>query len=623
MLALVGAALLAPVVAGQDQTPTPTPTSTTATSTPTDPPSPTQTPGQGNESAAATPVRSSGTPDGDTWTLDELRRGGEHPASAPPSVRYLPNRQGAVSIRYTPSAPLQNDLQFMQPGSTLHTDDLQLYSTRFGVQGDQPVTLRAVFYSVGQETGPNGSTREVATDVKTRTFTMNLGYGYDTNNFTLPSHYEDPRNVHLRLEVGGEPVSGARWTFSHQTVQSEQAPAMTIDSRGDLWVWAGKNIFLVVVPGLLISATGIKGIVRKTGRGPDKSLSWWAIAVIAPALLIVATVGYFRTAQVAARLPQVFGAIVVLIGAIAMLETMGRTRRTDEFVRDEIEDAQAPLGEALQNVVYKDKRRVYTVERDEGLGLIKTGIRPFLARLFAKPAVLDTSSLKTQVKFEQGPDDRQFITHPEADEPLVWKPAHWAFEWSMFRDGEGSAFERFKWVRLGATAFSAGIGWVVGLFLFDTTVLPTLLAGALGFVVLAAKARDGYCEFEPAPTHYREARATIAALQEAHKDAMTVEELYEENWSIRATTAKDIKELSEERDRTVTEQLAAEETGIEVFDMGLENGNGRDPNPDAGGDSERARAASDDGSAGSLRPDLDLDSDGLPIGGDDGGEDDE
>jgi hypothetical protein len=452
-----------------------------------------------------------------------------------------------------------------------------LYSTRFGRSiENRDVQLHVVFWQpVDQQIQTENGTRTVtvAGNQSERVYDVSLGTGYSTANVTFPSHFDQKFQATMWLSDGGQPIDGARWRFGHQSSQS--AAGTTVNSQGDLWVWAAQNILIIAIPGLLGCAVGVRGIIERTARGPDKGAMWWAL-VVGIGLFAVATMAYFQTAQVVTRLPQVFGGLIVAVAAIAMLETMGPRKRTDEFVRDELGDAADALGEGVQNHLYRDKRREYTVRRDDGtLGIIQTGIRPFLARLFADPATIDDAKLKTDIEIRQGPDDHVYLADPDADEPLDWTPAHWEFEPELLRediefDDEVGQVERILTklnVRLlAATAIGGVAGFVTGGWLFGTGTTLALVGAGCGFVATAAKARDGYAHFQAAPIHYRSARATLSKQGPAHADAKGLRDAWKEVYSERASTAQDAKELEQDRDETVTGKINKEVLGVDPDD---------------------------------------------------------
>ncbi|MFC6975682.1 PKD domain-containing protein [Halomicroarcula sp. GCM10025709] len=530
----------------ETETPTTTPTPTATpqvypTAVPTDTPTPTATPVPAGAAAGSdatptpTPTPASGAgPNtgaqaGGSYSIEQLRRGGRQPASAPQSVRVL-GSTGALAVRYEPAKPLSNNLQYLEPGTTLHTDDIQLYSTRFGRSiEDRDVQLHVVFWEPTQQTveTENGTrTVTVAGNQSERVYDVSLGTGYSTANVTFPSHFDQKFQATMWLSDGGQPIDGARWRFGHQSSQS--AAGTTVNSQGDLWVWAAQNILIIAIPGLLGGTVGARAIIERTARGPDKGAMWWGL-IVGIGAFVLGTMAYFQTAQIITRLPQVFGAFIAAVGFIAMLESMGPRKRTDEFVRDELGDTVDTMGENVRNHLYRDKARIQTVRRDDGrLGLIKSGIRPFLARLFADPATIDDADLKTDIEVRDGPDDHVFLTDPDADDPLVWTPAHWTFEPELLRDDvvfddEVGQVERILTklnVRLLAVTAIGGVaGFVTGGWLFGSGTAAALVGAGVGFVAIAATANDGHAQFQPAPIHYRPARATLSKLGPAHADA--------------------------------------------------------------------------------------------------------
>jgi hypothetical protein len=588
-------------VQSQSNTTTPTTTPTATPDSAPAPPAETPTPDAGGETPmpASTPAQTpTDTPDpaasdgqepdnAGTYSISTLRRGGEQPDDAPSSVRYL-GETGALGIRFVPANPLQTDEQYLEPGADIRVDDLQLRSARFGDDIDpRDVTVRVVFWEP--------DTREVQTDDGTRTetyaanqevhsFDATLGTQYDSTGISLPSHYATEMEATMWLEdENGNRIDGARWRFSHQT--SELAQAVPVNTRADLWWWAGKNIFLVAVPGLLLSAFGVRSVLNKTGRGPEKGPMWWGIVVLVGAFLIAA-VGYFYTAQLLARLPQVFGLLIVAIAAIAMLETMGPTTRTDEFLRHELGDATNTVSEGIRDVLYREKARVRTVHRDDGLGLIKPGIRPFLARLFADPAVIETQKLKTKIE-NTGPDDRTFVASPESDYALFWQPARWSFEPRLFGGGEDrlGSLRGLNMALIGLTAVGGVVSALAFRYVFNAPTVGAAVGAAVAFVTVSARAKDGEAAFDPAPVHFRDASASLTAMQVAYRESKDIHDAWEMVWEERSRTAKDAKKLEEQRDETLSQQMLEEEMGDSASQIGsfevTEPGEGEQPDDEA------------------------------------------
>jgi PKD repeat protein len=568
-------------------TPTPTPTATPA-------PTPTSSPtgAAASTPATTTPATATVTPNGTAdpgeaaggeYALSVLRSGGEHPSSAPSSVRYL-QQTGAVAIRYVPTAPLENDPTYLEPGATINRDELEVYGTRFG-QGIGPgeYTIRVVFWQPDTrtvDTDDGGSRQEdYAADQEQYSYDITLAQGYDTAAIELPSHYNESVEATMWLEQDGDHVAGARWRFTHYSSQAGQS--VPINSRGDLWWWLFSNVMVIAVPGLLAAAVVAKTVIRHTGLGPEKGPVWWA-AVATAAAFAVAAFGYFYTAQLFARIPQLFGVAIVVVAFTAMLETMGPDARTDEFVRDELGDASDAYGSGVRSQLYRDKTRVRTVRRDDGLGLIKPGIRPFLARLFADPAVIDRTQLKTEVAVRHGPDDHEYLADPESEEPLAWTPAQWTFLPDTDGDQTGSGpaaavVEQVNLTLVAAVAVGAAVGALFTGFVFTAPVVGALAGGVVGFAVAGFQAVDGEAAFRPAPLHLREARASIAALQLSYDYAKNLDDALKQAHRERARTAKEAKQLQQQKDQTISEVMAEEETGVALSGLGSFDVDGEQP----------------------------------------------
>ncbi|SMO91359.1 hypothetical protein SAMN06264867_1201, partial [Halorubrum cibi] len=126
---------------------------------------------------AAMPAMAAGAPapqveDGDVdfdppgpFEISELRTGGNQPAAAPPAVRYVGGSPptGAMAIRYTPAGPLENEPVHLERGTTLNTDQIELYSTVFGSESTGEYEAVIVYWQPESQT-VNGTTVEYAAD---------------------------------------------------------------------------------------------------------------------------------------------------------------------------------------------------------------------------------------------------------------------------------------------------------------------------------------------------------------------------------------------------------------------------------------------------------------------------
>jgi hypothetical protein len=233
-------------------TPVPTTTNTTAAPSATTARSGGQSGGGGAASPASPSTKAGGWSPPGPYALRALRTGGRQPAEAPASVRMLPGGTGAVAVRHNPPGPLSSGLTFLEPDARITSDELQLYSTRFGERiGSKGYTLRIVFYHEATKT-VNGTSTSYAADQAVVERSVTLGTGYSTTNVSLPSHYDSEWEATAWLvnPETDEPIPGARWRFRHATVPTSQSIAL--DSQGDLLWWGAKNFLGVFLIGAIV-----------------------------------------------------------------------------------------------------------------------------------------------------------------------------------------------------------------------------------------------------------------------------------------------------------------------------------------------------------------------------------
>lgn len=576
-------------------------TSTPAT-TPTDSPGLATTPNTSTPSPTATPVDTPSAsptptltttatpreePAGGTvesadnqFNLRELRRGGRKAsAQAPPSVRLLGSR-GAVAIRYTPAAPFSGGSEYLEPGTTLNTDDVTLYSTRFGDDIEpRDLTLHVVYYTPGvrEVASGNGSTvaRDVPVNVTHQRVDVTLGTGYSSANVSLRSHFGEPVDMTMWLSTpGGQAIDGARWAgLQHRSDPAAQST--NIQDKGDLWEYVLFNAFGVGALALL-GAFGLGNhVLKRIGRGPNLGLAAYAVVGII-ATVAIGTAGYLAANTVLANIPIVWGALLGLIGFVGYLEVGGPPGRRFLFEQDELTDATSPSGDDVQDSVKQFIDSVNGIRREDGtIGLPANGIRPAIARYFAEPATLEEIDLTTRVNVD-GDFDEKFIADPDAGDVLVHTPARLVFDPTLIedrnpnlRDQQRGVFERINWTFIVGSLGAVVGGWFVGQQVFQMPVLG-LVPGVLVALALAHEARDGTARFEPAPVHMRSAKATVLGLGREYDDAKTYEEAERERFRAEATTATDLRRREKERAKVTSQRIAEESVGVN-FDAGARN----------------------------------------------------
>jgi hypothetical protein len=611
--ALVVVLLVAPAIGGvvvaQDTTPTTTP-EPAPTETPTNTPAGTPTPDPEPRGESGEDTDESGL------TLSDLREGGTALAgAAPDGARKLDN--GAVAITYYPASPLESSRTFLGSGTTLNTNDVSVYSTRFGETVDErDVTLHIAYYEVGEQrtqTESGTTTETVAQNVSVQKVDMSLANGYQMNNVSLVPHYDKSVQLTMWLtDRDGDPIEGARWAGITQ--RSDPAgQSAGINDKGDLWNFIAFNVFGVGVIGLLGGFGGGKHVLNRIGRGPDLGLATYGIALVVLAF-IIGGFAYIYATTILANIPIVWGVLIGLIGFIGFIEVGGPKSRNFLFEQDVLTDATSPTAEDVKDSVYQNARSVKGIRREDGsIGLPADGIRPAIARYFAEPATLDELDLSTHIDMNGG-FDQKFIADPDSGDVLVHKPARLKWNPTLVHPTDGETpsgfaavtdlIERTNWAFIiGSIAFLGG-GWVAADALLNFPYLGVAV-GALGVWALGTEARDGHAAFEPAPIHYRSAKATVQNLAVEYDDAKTIEEAEKERWKAEATTASEIQARQERQDKTVSQRLAEESAGIEIGGSEAttpmpeterdhreddrekrqkEAGNGHEPASDGGGD---------------------------------------
>jgi hypothetical protein len=199
---------------------------------------------------------------------------------------------------------------------------------------------------------------------------------------------------------------------------------------------------------------------------------------------------------------------------------------------------------------------------------VTPGIRPFLARFFASPAMIPIEDVKTQVRGE-GPFDEIYVSDPESDEVLVHSAPRLAFEPELVADvgddvlddGDGPGMlERINWDLLVIGAVGVGLGWHAGAHFVDVPAVGAAV-GLLPALGMAVNAYDGTASFDPAPIHTTQAQATLAWEQAHYADASLNEDLREVAWKERLKTALDGMALQKEADETTLARYQ-QQTGL-------------------------------------------------------------
>lgn len=553
------------------------------------------------------------------YSLEELKDGGVHPGG-PDSQRWLSD-YGSATIRHEPVGPFSGDWEYLDRGTTVNADEITLRTVRLApedeLEGEMTVTV--VSWEKGErETVVGNETvdQQAALNQTVYQQDVTLERGYDEATIDLPSSYDRTSEVTVWIEE----YSDARWRFQHRSLPS--AEAIDISSIGEAQNYAFQNVTL---PGGLAILLGLFGALKtrnRTGSGPGWPLIVWLIAGGILTLGIFSA-AYFQVAVVLRYFPWMLAFPLFILaygGGLAMAGSPSKiqfekpelfeaqigpedqeivTAALPEGTEDDDDPEIVPDGGVLQNgnamaengastdsrdnedapgsglsdikeIRYCDMKEVPAIEAPDGtIRVPKRGIRPFLARLFADGAELDKSDLTTAIKVRDGRIDEKILVDPEADEPVVHKPAHLERRWPVLHginDDDEDSMGKLTGI-IGFLAVCVGLpaaGWVAG----AEAGVPVLGAalGAVPALIDTYTAKEGKIDFEPANEHFRRARATLVDLQREQADGKTLKSYRDMAWRERARTAEEAIEFGEERDRTLSSELLSGYTGLDFVD---------------------------------------------------------
>lgn len=290
------------------------------------------------ENSTATEAEPEWSPPG-PFEIAELRTGGEHPSTAPPSVRYVGaedgSADGAIALRYVPASPFGNEPQMLEPGTTLNTDRVQLYSTIFG-EATGEYTFTVVYWQERRET-VNGTTVTYAANQEVQRATVDVENGYATADIKLQSHFQDTYKATAWLEKDGERVPGARWQFQHASLPTEQQ--VHISTLTDAWWYTFRTAVLPGTGAIILGLSLARMTLRRVGRGPGWGLGAWAIL---GGIGVMAALGglYYEVTVLIAHVDVLMGLSLGVVAYGGGLR-MHPPAETIQFVRKELYDAKA------------------------------------------------------------------------------------------------------------------------------------------------------------------------------------------------------------------------------------------------------------------------------------------
>lgn len=520
----------------------------------------TTTPATGNQTTSS-PSQSTGSewsPPG-PYSRDYLTQAGVHDPDSADSIRLLGDPvRGGMGIRYRPAKPFDNEWQWLEQGSLVRTNRIQVKATAFG-EATGEYELVIVYWEESSQrvqTSDGVVSRQYAGDQTVQRVTLTLEDGYTEQWVELQSVYDDPKRVSMWLERDGEAVQGARWQYSHETNPLSQAPASPVSSKYDVLEAVFMYALVTGIPGILIGRKIAQHVLSRTIVSTQWGIGVW-LGILAVFLILGLSVAWWQLSVIASILPGVIG---LLIAGVAFIGYMGmydnRVERA-EFNRKNLEDTTSVTGEDAKTARTEDIKLRNIIRRNGKIYMPATGIRPLIARYWASPAEVDESDLNV-VNDTTGDVSKKYEIDPDEDTTLVHQPTHLSFDPDVTRDLSDDAQEKIdkqveRYAEMDSVAASLmtfplavkktllQINWsyvVVALGGFAATYwlvnavlgLPTVgvLLGLLPGAIAGTKAKDGTLDFEPAPYHFSDARAILAFERKEYAKAKTFEGLEEQ-----------------------------------------------------------------------------------------------
>jgi hypothetical protein len=535
-----------------------------------------------------------GTESDSEYSLSELREPGRKMFDGgPPSQRSL-DQYSSVVVRDYPVGLGSSEWSYLERGETVNSNRLTIRTIRFGDESDfdETFNLTIVFWQTEQETVQRGNetvTETRLTNVSTYSETVEAGRGYGSSNVTLPPHYDDTYRATMWVE--GQP--SIRWTFEHKSVESSRA--IPISTVGDYWSYTAINLLTWILGGVIVAAPSAVGLLRRAGRGPNKSVVWWGL-VLGGTTAVFGSSAYVWTASLIATIPPVVGVVVAGIVFIIMLETVefGITRLA--FIQLFTSDAESTnLRGEIAETATGARLTTLTVASTDGETLaIHDGIRPFVARLWTGGTPLrgvekldyDFSLSSPRLSITSPVADELIFVHDDSDEILRYDPERLDLEIDPW-DDDGSV----DWGTVWEIATTGAVGISIGTIGADAIGLPSgpIVGVALGIVAIYLRRAvpiEGSAQFRPAPAHTDDAVATALKYQKEVSDYETLDTALRELVSERNRRDTIVERLEEMDSESVVHQSVRRSDGADstldiLDDSETDSG---DPSTPVGGD---------------------------------------
>lgn len=469
------------------------------------------------------------------YDLEDLNRNGAERTDAPDSVRKW-GSTGSLWIRYAQTSAFDrlvddDELKtYLESGQTVRRDYLYVGGFRGWSADAESLTLYIVYWENGEieRQTEDGIVREDAA-VNQRVDRVEVefsGNGYEEHRIGLRDHYDDASRVTMWVE--GE-QGRLQWTFRQQS--SRAADSFPVDSRGDFVLY---GFLFLILPAGVVGGGGTylaRRWLKRAGAGPmyDPELYVGTQIVV---LVLVALFAWDWIREVVATAPWLLGIVLGVNIVIFALELFGdRARKVLVMQLFDVANAE-DLRDGTGNLPF-EAEEAYVVDLEGGTGIIKPGIRPFLARSFGAVPTLEAlgDTAKTSLTSHDSPWAELYLISPYAEELLDHDAEKWVLDVLDERPEDSRLPEWLPVVDVFPIAIAATfpiLGFVLGKAVVSSGLIG-LTVGAIAGLFFVSTPTAGPSTMWLAPIHFddvlRNVLMTVEGLEEA-ADA----EWYREKW---------------------------------------------------------------------------------------------
>lgn len=492
-------------------------------------------------------------------TLEELRDGGEMRPDAPDSVRRY-GEHGSLWLRHVPTSmfdrivPDSELKTYVGQGETVRRDTVYLGSMRGWSAPATNLTLVVVYWEPGEveRTTENGEVvrEKAAVNQRVDRHTVELsGNGYEEAAIDLRSHYENPSHVTMWVEGRqGE----LQWTFKQKSsTASDSFPA---GSRGNFALW---GLGFLLLPAGVVGGGGTllgKKALDKAGAGAGYP-PWMYAGALFFGTFFVALFAWDWFIDVIATAPWLMGVLLGLFIAIFAVEAFGDRTRKAMFLQFDLANSKDYDDDGRGELPFEvEIRRIVDLE-EGGTGVVKRGIRPFIARAFGATPRLETmreEPVRMSLESHDSEIQELFLVHPYAQEILDYEPEQWVLDIVEERS-EDSALP--EWVPsvdavplIGALTLLP-VGWIVGTAAVSSGLIGMTVAAIVGLFLLSEPVA-GHCRTTLAPAQFDDVVAnvlqTIEGLEEEADRQWYREKYHEQLGENLSKRQNDIEEAESE-----------------------------------------------------------------------------